>query len=172
MESVERAATPHESLKLQFLNGEISPEEFLETLYTWDQSEPTRAAALLNVKTLEDPQVADGFINSEYQSEFYDALGFFYFHQAQIYESREIPGINDFKKALTCSQLSGVIDEPTVDWQRYVGATIAYLQNDLFTLRSLHNENDTNAALVGNFIQGLERRGEPNYLEDYSAPRI
>lgn len=172
MESVERAKTPHEALKLQFLSGELSSKEFLETLYTWDQSEPTRAAALFNVKTLEDPQVANSFIGSEYQSEFYDALGFFYFHQAQIYEGREIPGLNDFKKALTYSRLCGVIDEPTADWQRYVGATIAYLQNDLFTLRSLYNESDTNASLVRSFIQGLESRGVPNYLEDYGAPRI
>ena len=164
--------TPHEILKQQFLNGELSPDAFLQTLMDLDQSEPTRAASIENVNLLENPLVADKCIGTEHQSEFYDYLGFFYFHQAQIFESEGISGLHDFKQALTYSQLSEIIDDNTADWQRYIGATVAYLQNNLSFLRSFYNDTDTNAALVRNFIRGLETRGVPNYLEDYGAPRI
>lgn len=170
-EAKEMPLSTQAKLAGEFLDGGVSPEVFLSTLMELDQLEPTRAEALENIRVMEDPQVTDRFVGSEHQAEFYDHLGFFYFHRGQTLEAEGIGGLPEFKKALTYSRLSDIVDDHMADWQRYVGATIAYLRNDLFTVRSLYNENDGNAALVRNFIQGLETRGEPNYVEDYRAPR-
>lgn len=170
-EAMETQPNKQKKLAEQFLNGEVSPEVFLSTLMELDQLEPTRAEALENIRVMEDPQVTDRFVGSDHQAEFYDHLGFFYFHRGQTLEAEGIGGLPEFKKALTYSQLGGADDDHTADWLRYVGTTIAYLKNDIVTVRSLYNENDGNAALVRNFIQGLETRGEPNYVEDYRAPR-
>lgn len=153
------------SLENKLFSGQIKPKDFLDTIMELDQSDPSRISALGAVETLSKPEIENLFINTEDIENFYSTRSLSYFHKAQIRLSAGDANFEgDFQNALSDSIKSG---DPDEDWTNYIKATLAYLANDLETLKLLVDNIQCNNALVRNFIKGLEDRGRPDYLADY-----
>lgn len=173
-ETLRSEESTHSKLKQELLSGKLSPKDFLAVLMDLDQSEPSRLASIKNVELLTKPEIEAIFLDSEMESRYYSDLGFAYFHKAQIAEFEDKNGLSDFENALEMTlRASKIEDEQTDDdWTRYIKATIAYLENNLNGLREIIQPGDLNESLLRNMVKGLETRGAPSYLEDYSNPRV
>ncbi len=169
MEQLSPQHNQFDSLLNQFNSGGLTRSEFLNTILESDQEDPRRGSSIDAVTLLARPEVEERFAGTLNEVEFHSIRSLSYFHKAQIRLSEGEGDVrDDLENAAADSKRAGVED---VDWLHYVNATIAYLENDLPTLRDLSNKIETNKALVENFIAGLEERGAPNYLEDYAKPR-
>jgi hypothetical protein len=158
-----------QKLEKQLLAGETSPEVFILAVQDMDQSTPTRESAVEAADILGKPEVVALFLDTEYEAMFYGIRSLTYFHRAQIRIMKGDGGyLADFKSALEDSEKGG---ERSEDWSNYIQATIAYLNNDLDELKKYAEKLILNKGLVQNFIGGLEERGQPKYLDDYSKPR-
>ena len=157
------------NLENKLFSGQIKPKDFLDTIMELDQSDPSRISALRAVEILSKPKIESLYINTEDSENFYDTRSLSYFHKAQIRLSEgDINVEEDFQSALSDSIKSG---DPNEDWTNYIKATLAYLANDIETLKLLVDNIQANNALVKNFIKGLEDRGHPDYMSDYCKPR-
>lgn len=155
-------------LKNDLFSGQINPKDFLDTVMELDQSDPSRISALRAVEILSKPEIESLYINSEDSENFYNTRSISYFHKAQIRLSEGDENVEgDFQNALSDSMKISDL----ADWTNYIKATLAYLANDIETLKSLVDNVQDNNALVRNFIKGLQDRGYPDYLSDYSKSR-
>lgn len=157
-----------DKLENDLFSGQMKPKDFLDTIMELDQSDPSRISALRAVEILSQPEIESLFINTDDSENFYNTRSIAYFHKAQIRLSEgDVNVEGDFQNALSDSIKTGDL----ADWTNYIKATLAYLANDLETLKSLVDNVQANNALVRNFIKGLEDRGYPDYLADYAQSR-
>ena len=157
-------------LERELLSGRMSNSDFIEKVLEVDQSEPSRQSALEAVVLLSKPNIVELYINSPERITFYSVRSLSYFHKAQIRLSFGEVGVeDDLVQALRDAE--EVDDEVSKDWQDYIKATIFYLRNDLNRLKEVAENITSNKSLVRNFVRGLEERGRPDYMLDYSKPR-
>ena len=157
-------------LERELLSGRMSNSDFIEKVLEVDQSESSRQSALEAVVLLSKPNIVDLYINSPECASFYSVRSISYFHKAQIRLSLgEVEVEDDLMQALRDAE--ELDDEGYKDWQDYIKATIFYLRNDLNQLKEVAENITSNKSLVRNFVQGLEERGGPDYMLDYSKPR-
>jgi hypothetical protein len=157
-----------DKLKNDLCSGQITPEDFLDTVMELDQSDPRRISAIRAVEILSNPEVESFFINTDESENFYNTRSISYVHKAQIRLSEGDTNVEDDLQ----NALSDSVKTDLEDWSNYIKATIAYLANDLEALKALVDTIIDNNALVRNFITGLEDRGHPDYLADCSKSRI
>ncbi len=156
-----------ERLASELFSGKINREMFLDEVFKLDQDDPGRKSAVAASHLLMSEEVAGLFQDSEEETSFYNVRSISFFHKAQIdLFAGRFDVLKDLNQALLDATQSG---EDYEDWTHYIKATIAYLQNDIETLRDLFKQIVSNKELVKNFIRGLEERGEPDYLSDYSC---
>lgn len=164
----------HQELKQKLLSGELSPLDFRNKLIELDQSTLDRKYSLENLKLLEDPEIIYFIKNQEekIQKRYYNFLSFTEFHVGQ-YIARESQNqekaLEHFKKSLEAFEKGEVDENYRQEWGIYVNGTIAYFEKNIDTLKdsiSLLGEKK-NTQVLSRLLQGLEKRGEPNYLEDY-----
>lgn len=70
--------------------------------------------------------------------------------------------IDKIKKSLDITKIDN--DD---EWINYLEATIAYLNGDLITLKSLIDKVGNNKKILARLVNGLEKRGSVDYKEDY-----
>lgn len=87
-----------------------------------------------------------------------------------FHEGQELAAGGDIEMARTKIEESIAIARNTDDeqWLEYLEATIAYLDGDLETLRSHIANVGKNDQVLLRLADGLEKRGTPDYKEDYS----
>lgn len=160
---------PQDKLKNQLLSEEISPEFFLEKVRDLDQSTPSRDQAFENLKLLTDSNVREIFKNNDEKASYYAILSLTQFHTGQIHaESNSGNTLEYFEAALSSAK--------EVDWEGYeqdilyIEGTVAYLNSDIQKLKEIffQMKEGRNKIILGNFIQGLENSGTPDYYSDYS----
>lgn len=158
-----------EGLAKSFVSGGISPDVFLDQILKLDQSDPERKSSLMASEILSRPEIVEKFQGTEEQTKFHSIRSLTFFHKAQIRLSKgETEVRNDLEIALQDTEEVGPQDE---DWSNYIRATIAYLDNDLDSLKELSEKMNLNKSLVQNFVSGLEERGHPDYMADYAKER-
>ncbi|MDB5265277.1 MAG: hypothetical protein JWN64_848 [Parcubacteria group bacterium] len=158
-----------ENLSKTFAAGGISPDNFLDKVLELDQADRERKSSLLAAEILSQPEIVEAFQETQDRTKFYSIRSLTFFHKAQIRLSKgEADVKDDFERALHDSLEVGPQNE---DWANYIRATIAYLDGDLDSLRGLSEKIHLNKSLVQNFVKGLEERGHPDYLADYSKER-
>lgn len=156
-------------LKTKLFSNDITPQDFLDKILALDQSNPMRSNAIANVTLMEQEELVNFFSSIPERVGFYNLRSLTYFHRAQIRLSEhESDVIADLERALQDSEQTG---QEFNDWTNYIKATILYLQNNLVELRKYLEIFELNRELVANFIKGLESRGYPDYIADYSKPR-
>lgn len=161
--------TSLEKLSKALTSGELSPDSFLDKVLELDQADPERKSSLVAADVLSQSEIVAMFDNSDERVKFYSIRSLTFFHKAQIRLSQGDEDVgDDFNKALADSIEVGPQDE---DWANYIRATIAYLENDLSSLKELSKKINLNKSLVQNFVEGLEERGYPEYLTDYAKER-
>lgn len=157
------------SLKKRLLNGIISFEETRNELIVADRSTPSRDASEENLEFLYDPQIAE-FVDSqqpEVISGYYRLLSFTEFHVAQrLAADHPQEAIEHFRKALGSAERG----RSSKSWVSYIEGTLLYMEgreipDDLITkIAELKN-----ADVLRSLNIGLQQRGRPSYLEDYTS---
>ena len=161
-------------LKQKLLSGELSLLDFRNKLIDLDQSTLDRKYSLQNLELLSDPEVISFIKEQEekIQKRYYNFLSFTEFHVGQYFACEnqdEEKTLEHFKKSLEAFEKGEVDEDYRQEWGIYVNGTIAYFEKDMGALREsvrLLGEKK-NAQVLSRLLQGLEKRGEPNYLEDY-----
>lgn len=166
--SSDRLPSPEQELdglESRLLSGQVSPDQFLDRVLALDQADPRRTSSLHASEILSRPEVVKKFQTPEQREQFYSVRALMYFHKAQIRLSEgEVNVKDDLERSIEDSLKLGPEQE---DWIVYVKATIAYLDNDLETLKELAQAVEINKAFVRSFVRGLEERGHPDYRADY-----
>jgi len=158
-----------ESLSKVLISGGIHPDVFLDKVLELDQSDPERKSSVPAAEILQRPEVVQVFESIDEREKFYSIRSLTLFHRAQVRLSK---GETDVKDDLQIAlQDSEAIAPQNESWANYIRATIAYLDNDLDSLRTYAGQSGMNNSLVNNFVGGLEERGYPAYLTDYSKER-
>lgn len=160
---------PQDKLKASLLGGQLSPSEFIAEILELDQSIPTRDHAEENVRVLTDPAVLPILERDKDAAfELYNLLSLSYFHvgQSKLAVGNE-QGMNDFEAALRAAEK--ITDEGYEQWQRYIQATMAYIDKDILTLERLAGEMEvgSNKNIILNMIHGLRQYGTVDYRRDY-----
>jgi hypothetical protein len=156
-------------LKESVISGTISQREFLDELLALDQATPSRDAAKDNGVILEDTDVKRLFSNGEYAADYLNLLSLTHFHIGQmeiLHDPRE--ALAHFRSALTAA--SEIHESGSEEWTAYIEGTIAYLEKDKEGVRRAMAKlsDGRNKEILARCAMGLEQRGEPDYLTDYS----
>lgn len=146
----------------ELLNKENELRGFLEEIFTLDQSTPHRSNAEECYQRLLSKQ--DEFVGSAVEDEYWNAVSLELFHMAQIEAHNENveQSRNYFSRALEAAK-KGFSDE----WLAYIEGTMYYLDNNQVGLEHVMNQADDNIHVLQRFLDGLKKRGAPNYKEDY-----
>ncbi len=161
-------------IKEKLLSGEISLLDFRNKLIELDQSTLDRKYSLQNLELLQDPEVVS-FIETQektVQKRYYNFLSFTEFHVGQYHACEykdQTKALEHFKKSLEAFEKGEVDEDYRQEWGIYVRGTIAYLEkNTEFLKKSVQLLGEKkNALVLSKLLEGLEKRGEPSYLEDY-----
>lgn len=161
--------SPQDELRKKLLDGRLSGKEFLEHVFNLDQSTPGRDQAEKNIQLLLHPEVATKLQeNDELYFELNNLLSLSHFHVGQKNLLGGRDAHEDLKKALETAEK--IQEDGYEQWQYYIRATLAYLENDLPKLESLEQQiTDANKGVVQRLIQGLRTRGEIDYRADYQG---
>lgn len=164
----------HEELKQKLLSGELSLLDFRNKLVELDQSTLDRKYSLQNLELLSDPEIISFIEQKEeiVRKRYYNFLSLTEFHVGQYYACEykdQQKALEHFKKSLEAFEKGEVDEDYRQEWGIYIKGTIAYFEKDTDTLKdSMHLLGEKkNAEVLSRLLQGLEERGEPNYLEDY-----
>ncbi len=135
---------------------------FLENIYELDQSTPHRDKAEKCYQKLLSRQ--DEFVGSAIEDEYWNAVSLELFHIGQLEAQNENieQAKKYFAKSLEAAK-KGFSDE----WLAYTEGTIHYFDNNQTRLEQTINRANDNKAVLQRFLEGLKKRGEPNYKEDY-----
>lgn len=155
----------YNSLKNDLLSNKLSFESFINKLLEIDQSDPGRTASLENLKLLNDPEIVD-FIKEkpEIFDVYYRFLSFTEFHVAQI-NAENGDCLKYFTDALAHAK-DGHGDEA---WIAYIEGTLLYMRGQSIPEDIIEKTIVLgNDRILRNFNKGLQERGVPSYLEDYS----
>jgi tetratricopeptide (TPR) repeat protein len=146
----------------KLINKEKELRNFLEEIFKLDQSTPQRSNAEKCYERLLSKQ--DEFVESAVEDEYWNAVSLELFHMAQIEAHDENVGQarDYFQKALEAAK-RGFSDE----WLAYIAGTIHYLDNNQARLEQVMNRADGNIHVLQRLLEGLKKRGAPNYKEDY-----
>lgn len=166
--------TTYEELKQKLLSNEINVLDFRNKLIELDQSTLDRKYSLQNLELLKDPDII-AFIEQQkdvLQKRYYNFLSFTYFHVGQYYACEykdQIKALGSFKDSLESFEKGEADEDYRKEWGVYVQGTIAYFEKDMDILKKSVNllGEKKNAQVLSRLLQGLEKRGEPNYSEDY-----
>lgn len=144
------------------MNQESELRNFLEKIFELDQSTPHRSNAEECYQKLLSKQ--DEFVGSVIEDEYWNAVSLELFHMGQIEAHNENieQARNYFEKSLVAAK-KGFSDA----WLAYIEGTIHYLDNDQAGLEQVMNRADDNVHVLQRFLEGLKKRGVPNYKEDY-----
>jgi hypothetical protein len=157
-------------LTRRLLSEEMDRADFLVAVLALDQADPERKSSVLASELLMKPEISVRFVGTDEEVTFYSVRSLSLFHRVQIQIAEGHSEVmDDLQQVLSDSEQIG---EDDMDWTNYVRATIAYLNNDSEELLRLVNVVRLNKELVQNFIDGLAERGHPDYLVDYSKPRV
>lgn len=143
-------------------NKEKELRGFLEEIFKLDQSTPQRSNAEECYQRLLSKQ--DEFVGSTVEDGYWNAVSLELFHMAQIEAHNENieQDKNYFSKALDAAKKGF-----SAEWLAYIEGTIYYLKNNQTGLEQVINRADDNAHVLQRFLDGLKKRGAPNYKEDY-----
>lgn len=161
-------------IKEKLLSGELSLLDFRNKLIELDQSTLDRKYSLQNLELLQDPEIVHFIEKQEEvtQKRYYNFLSFTEFHVGQYhaceYKDQE-EALKHFKKSLEAFEKGEVDEDYRQEWGIYIKGTIAYLENDSQILSDCQESiaDKKNGIVLLKLKQGLQKRGEPNYNEDY-----
>ena len=88
-----------------------------------------------------------------------------------LHEGQEAALNGELNKALERIEqsLSSARTQNDPEWVAYLEGTIAYLSGNLGKLKTLITGAGDNTVVLSRLAKGLERRGIPNYKEDYEG---
>ncbi len=127
-----------------------------------DQSTPHRTNAAECYQRLLSKQ--DEFIGTRVEDTYWNAVSLELFHMGQIEAQNENneQAREHFSKALAAAK-KGFSE----DWLAYIEGTLHYLDNNQAGLEQVMNRVDLNFDVLQRFLAGLQKRGAPNYKQDY-----
>lgn len=156
-----------ESLKSKLLTGDMTLDEALRVLLSFDQETPTHDASVDNLLILKDPEVIEFFEKQspEIISRYNNFLSITEFHVAQrlALSGDEYSALPYFKLALNSAE-KGYSER----WKNYVFGTVMYLEGREIPEDIINGSNmGNNAEILKNFNKKLRQRGKPDYKNDY-----
>lgn len=162
----EESLPNQENLTQALLEGKIDANFFIDQFFDLDQSTPDRKNAIKNVEVIERPEVKRILAEGTDADNFNNFYSFTHFHVFQINAH-----FDDMTSALEHLKISSEYAskiENDRHWPEYTRATVLYFENKLTELVDLYEQlGDMNKEVVARLIKGLEKRGYPDYNEDY-----
>lgn len=143
----------------------VTPErelrEFLDEILELDQSDSEHSNAETCYNMLLSRQ--DEFIGSSVEAKYWNAVSFELFHIAQSAAYNNIDQSRKFFSQSLDAAKKGI----SYEWLMYVQGTLYYLENNQAGLNQVIDEAGQNKDVLQRLLDGLSKRGEPNYKEDY-----
>ncbi len=159
------------SLKAELLSGTRDLAEIKEILKDVDQETPTHDAAPDNLAFLTDPEIVEFMATQpeDIQRAYNQFLSFTEWHigQQKIFTGDVESGIEMLKQSLE-HDYKGQAFLKNIAHKR---GTLAYFDHDTATLEdsiSQQEDGDKNKKILIHLLEGLQERGAPDYLIDYS----
>ncbi len=155
-----------EDLTTMLLNGQIGADSFIDELFFLDQSTSNRENAVKNCEVINRPQAKKILFEGCSSDSFNNFYSFTHFHLFQIYaHSGNLPGALE-QLRISNEYASKIVNDK--NWPIYVHATVLYFENKAAELKAVYEKMGVlNKEVVERLIKGLEKRGYPDYNEDY-----
>lgn len=159
------------SLKAELLSGTHNLAEIKNILKDVDQETPTHDAAPDNLEFLTGPEIVEFMTTQpeDTQRGYNQFLSFTEWHigQQKIFTGDVESGIKMLKQSLE-HDYKGQAYLKNIAHKR---GTLAYFDHDIATLEdsiSQQEDGDRNKQILIHLLEGLRKRGVPDYLADYN----